>query len=196
MDEHNRLEAAASALAKLGASAPAATAAAATTTTAAATTRRRPGRPRGGAKRASKAAPAASPAATPTATPVKARRKKPGRPKAAARAPLRRSRPCRDSPESRSPNWPPRWGSRRPTSTACCLGWSRRGRWRRRGGGGFRGRGEEAPLRPPRACRPRTPGGVQNAAVSRFRAVARASSTGPSVSLRVMPHTPRSVQPR
>jgi hypothetical protein len=81
VDEHNRLEAAASALAKLGASAPAAAAAAATTTTPAATPRRRPGRPRGSTNRASKATPAASPAATPAATPVKARRKKPGRPK-------------------------------------------------------------------------------------------------------------------
>jgi hypothetical protein len=77
VDEHNRLEAAASALSKLGASAPTTT----TTTTVAATTRRRPGRPRGSTNRASKAAPAASPAATPAATPVKARRKKPGRPK-------------------------------------------------------------------------------------------------------------------
>ena len=81
VDEHNRLEAAASALAKLGVSAPAAAAAAATATTPAATPHRRPGRPRGSATRASKAAPAASPAPTPAATPVKARRKKPGRPK-------------------------------------------------------------------------------------------------------------------
>jgi hypothetical protein len=81
VDEHNRLEAAASALAKLGAPAPAAAAAAATTTTPAATPRRRPGRPRGSTNRASRATPAASPAATPAATPVKARRKKPGRPK-------------------------------------------------------------------------------------------------------------------
>ena len=72
VDEHNRLEAAASALGKLGASAPTTT-----TTTVAATTRRRPGRPRGSTNRASKAAPAA----TPAAAPVKARRKKPGRPK-------------------------------------------------------------------------------------------------------------------
>jgi ribosomal protein S25 len=76
VDEHNRLEAAASALAKLGAPAPAATAAAATTTTPAATPRRRPGRPRGSTNRASRATPAASPAATPAATPVKAAPKK------------------------------------------------------------------------------------------------------------------------
>jgi ribosomal protein S25 len=75
VDEHNRLEAAASALAKLGAPAPAAAAAAATTTLAA-TPRRRPGRPRGSINRASKAAPAASAAATPAATPVKAAPKK------------------------------------------------------------------------------------------------------------------------
>jgi hypothetical protein len=80
VDEHNRLKAAAAALAKLGASAPAG-ATTTTTTTLAATPRRRPGRPRGSAKRASKAAPAASPAPTPAATPVKARPKKPGRPK-------------------------------------------------------------------------------------------------------------------
>ncbi len=76
VEEHRRLEAAAAALAKLGASAPA-SATTTTTTTVAATTRRRPGRPRGSAKRASKAAPAASP----VPTPGKARRKKPGRPK-------------------------------------------------------------------------------------------------------------------
>ena len=68
VDEYRRLEAAASALAKLGASAPAATT---TTTTVAATTRRRPGRPRGSVNRASTAAPAA--------TPVKAAHAKPSR---------------------------------------------------------------------------------------------------------------------
>ncbi len=67
VDEHRRLEAAATALGKLGS-----TPATANTTTVAATTRRRPGRPRGSAKRASKAAPAASPAPTPAAAPVKA----------------------------------------------------------------------------------------------------------------------------
>ena len=65
VEEHRRLDAAAAALGKLGASAPAGA------TTVAATTRRRPGRPRGSASRASKAAPAASPAPTPAATPVK-----------------------------------------------------------------------------------------------------------------------------
>jgi hypothetical protein len=65
VDEHNRLEAAASALAGVGGSTSAAT-------TAAAPRRRGPGRPRGSANRASKAAPAASS--------VKATRKKPGRP--------------------------------------------------------------------------------------------------------------------
>ncbi len=71
VDEHRRLEAAAAALGKLGASAPAAT------TNAAAPRRRGPGRRRRSVNRASKAAPAA----TPAATPVKATRKKPGRPK-------------------------------------------------------------------------------------------------------------------
>jgi hypothetical protein len=64
VDEYSRLEAAASALAKVGRSAPA--------TTAAAPRRRGLGRPRGSVNRGSKAAPAA--------TPVKAARKKPGRP--------------------------------------------------------------------------------------------------------------------
>jgi ribosomal protein S25 len=68
--EHNRLQAAASALAKLGASAPAAA-------TVAPTTRRRSVRPRGSANRASKAAPAASPAPTPVkAAPKKAASRK------------------------------------------------------------------------------------------------------------------------
>jgi hypothetical protein len=74
VEEHRRLKAAAAALGKLGASAPAAA-----TTTVATATRRRPGRPRGSAKRASTPAPAASPAPTPAATPVKAAPKKPGR---------------------------------------------------------------------------------------------------------------------
>ena len=75
VDEYSRLQAAASALAKVGGSAPAATTTATSTT---APRRRGPGRPRGSgpANRASKAAPAA----TPAATPVKAARKKPGRP--------------------------------------------------------------------------------------------------------------------
>jgi len=73
VDEYNRLEAAASALAGVSRSTSA-------TTTAAAPRRRGPGRPRGSVKRASKAAPASTPAATPAATPVKAARKKPGRP--------------------------------------------------------------------------------------------------------------------
>ena len=68
VDEHNRLEAAASALAGLGGSARAAIA-----TVTAAPRRRGPGRPRGSVSSASKAA------ATSTATP-KAGRKKPGRP--------------------------------------------------------------------------------------------------------------------
>jgi len=69
VDEHNRLEAAASALAAIDGSAPAA----ATTTagTAAATPRRGPGRPRDSVNRASTAAPAT--------TTVKAARTKPGR---------------------------------------------------------------------------------------------------------------------
>jgi hypothetical protein len=63
VDEYGRLEAAASALARAGAS-----------TSASATVRRRgPGRPRGSVNRASKAVPAA--------TPARAARKKPGRPK-------------------------------------------------------------------------------------------------------------------
>jgi hypothetical protein len=78
VDEYSRLHAAASALAKVGGSAPAGTAAAAPR-------RRGPGRPRGSVNLASKAtpasSPAATPAATPVATPVKAARKKPGRPK-------------------------------------------------------------------------------------------------------------------
>ena len=72
VEEYSRLEAAASALAKVGGSAPAA---------AATTPRRRgPGRPRGSVKRASKAAPATPAAATPAASSVKATPKKPGRP--------------------------------------------------------------------------------------------------------------------
>jgi len=74
VDEYSRLQAAASALAKVGGSAPASTAAAAPR-------RRGPGRPRGSVNLASKATPASAPAATPIATPVKAARKKPGRPK-------------------------------------------------------------------------------------------------------------------
>jgi hypothetical protein len=80
VDEHTRLQAAVSALAKLGGSATPAT-----TTTAAAPRRKKgPGRPRGSVNRASKAAAAAAeaPAATPpAATTVKPARKKPGRPK-------------------------------------------------------------------------------------------------------------------
>jgi hypothetical protein len=69
VDEYSRLEAAASALAGVGGSAPAA----ATT----APRRRGPGRPRGSVNRTSKAAPAA--------TTVKTTRKKPGRPKKVGR---------------------------------------------------------------------------------------------------------------
>jgi hypothetical protein len=77
VDEYSRLEAAASALAKLGRSAPTTI----TTTTNSAPRRRGPGRPRRSAKAVrSEAAPAAGPVAAPTATPVKAARKKPGRP--------------------------------------------------------------------------------------------------------------------
>jgi len=76
VDEYSRLEAAASALAKLGGSAPTAF-----TTTNSAPRRRGPGRPRRSAKAVrSEAAPAASPVVAPAATPVKAARKKPGRP--------------------------------------------------------------------------------------------------------------------
>jgi hypothetical protein len=67
VDEYSRLEAAASALAKVGGSAPAA---------ATAPRRRGPGRPRSSVNRASKAA--APGAEAPAATPVKAARKKPG----------------------------------------------------------------------------------------------------------------------
>jgi hypothetical protein len=75
VDEYKRLEAAVSALAKLGGSAPAAADATAT-----APRRRGPGRPRGSVNRASKATPVSAPAAAPAATPAKAARKKPGRP--------------------------------------------------------------------------------------------------------------------
>jgi hypothetical protein len=76
VDEYSRLEAAASALANLGGSAPTAI------TTNSAPRRRGPGRPRRSAKAVrSGAAPAASPVApAPAATPVRAARKKPGRP--------------------------------------------------------------------------------------------------------------------
>ncbi len=74
VDEYRHLEAAASALAGVDRSAPAA---AANTTTPAATPRRRPGRPRGSVSRASTPAPAT--AASPAATPVKAAPTKPGR---------------------------------------------------------------------------------------------------------------------
>jgi hypothetical protein len=80
VDEHNRLQAAVSALAKLGGS----TATAPSATAAAAPRRKKgPGRPRGSVNRASKAAVAsvAAAAETPAATPVKPARKKPGRPK-------------------------------------------------------------------------------------------------------------------
>jgi hypothetical protein len=79
VDEFNRLQHAASALAKvIGSAASDATSAAAATVT----RRRRGGRPRssGSAKRASKATSAAAAAAAPAATPAKAARKKPGRP--------------------------------------------------------------------------------------------------------------------
>jgi hypothetical protein len=76
VDEYNRLEAAVSALAKVGGSAPAS--AAGTTT---APRRRGPGRRRGSVNRASKATAASTSAATaPAATPAKAARKKLGRP--------------------------------------------------------------------------------------------------------------------
>lgn len=77
VDEHKRLEQAASALASVGG----AISSAATTTTKAATTRKKrgPGRPRGAGAR--KKAAAATPAAAPTAT-----RKKPGRPAGKRRA--------------------------------------------------------------------------------------------------------------
>jgi hypothetical protein len=65
VDEYSRLEAAASALAGVGGSAP--------TVTTATPRRRGPGRPRGSVNRAGTAAP--------TATPVKAARKRPGRAK-------------------------------------------------------------------------------------------------------------------
>ena len=73
VDEYSRLEAAASALAGVGGSAPAATTAA--------PRRRGPGRPRGSVNRTSKAASAT--------TPVKTTRKKPGRPKKVGRPPGR-----------------------------------------------------------------------------------------------------------
>ena len=107
VDEHRRLEAAASALAKLGASAPAAR------------LRRSPPWPpplaadrdaRGEAPnvRAKQPQP---PLQRPLRPPPRSKldAKNQVAPRAAARAPLRRSRPCRDSPASRSPNWPPRW---------------------------------------------------------------------------------------
>ena len=76
VDEYSRLDAAASALAKLGGSAPTAI-----TTTNSAPRRPGPGRPRRSAKAVrSEAASAASPVAAPAATPVKVARKKPGRP--------------------------------------------------------------------------------------------------------------------
>jgi hypothetical protein len=74
VDEYSRLEAAASALAAVGGSAPATA-----TATTAAPRRRGPGRPRGSVSRRRKATVAAAPAATA----VKATRKKPGRPKKA-----------------------------------------------------------------------------------------------------------------
>jgi hypothetical protein len=73
VDEYSRLEAAASALAGVGGSAPAAA------TTTAAPRRRGPGRPRGSVNRASKAAATSAPAAA-ASTPAKAGRKKRGRP--------------------------------------------------------------------------------------------------------------------
>jgi hypothetical protein len=83
VDEYSRLEAAASALAKVGGSAPAA----ATTNATAPRRKKGPGRPRGSINRASKATAASTPAAsapaasTPAAsTNAKAGRKKVGRP--------------------------------------------------------------------------------------------------------------------
>jgi hypothetical protein len=72
VDEYSRLEAAASALAGVGGSAPAAA-------TTAAPRRRGPGRPRGSVNRASKAAATSAPAAA-ASTPAKAGRNKRGRP--------------------------------------------------------------------------------------------------------------------
>ena len=79
VEEYSRLEAAASALAKTGGSAPAT----ATASNNIAPRRRGPGRPRGSVNSGSKAAeaaPATASATAPVANPVKAARKKAGRP--------------------------------------------------------------------------------------------------------------------
>ena len=158
VDEFNRLEEAASALAGVVGSA-------ASEASDIITRRRGPGRPRG--TRARKAsAPGADRHATATRTTRTRRKAKraaakpkatapranragppnvaPGAAKAAARAQPRRCRSCRVSPASRSPSWPRRWGSSRTTSTACSPAWSRKKRWRRKTGAGTRG-AERAP---------------------------------------------------
>lgn len=158
VDEYNHLKNAALALADvIGSAVSEATSAAAATVT----RRHRRRRPRGSgsAKRAIKAAPAAAAANTPVAAPVKATRRKRGRPpgrKEVGRPPGKVSRPSgrpkarggrpkgsgtraaqalslvRDSRASPFPNSPPRWASKRTTSTACSPASSRKARFARR----------------------------------------------------------------
>jgi hypothetical protein len=108
VDEYQRLEAAASALAGVGGSASSASSAVATPR------RRGPGRPRGSVNRTSAKAPeTATPAATATATaPAKAGRKKPGRPPG-------RKKPGRPagSSSSSSSSTPRRAGRRKGSGT-------------------------------------------------------------------------------
>ncbi len=104
VDEYQRLEAAASALAGVGGSASSAS------SVATAPRRRGPGRPRGSVNRTSaKATETAAPAAT-AAAPAKAGRKKPGRPPG-------RKKPGRPAGSSSSSSTPRRAGRRKGSGT-------------------------------------------------------------------------------
>lgn len=109
VDEYQRLDAAASALAGVGGSASSASSAVTTPR------RRGPGRPRGSVNRTSaKAKGAATPAATATAAaPAKTGRKKPGRPPGRKKA----GRPAGSSSSSSSSSTPRRAGRRKGSGT-------------------------------------------------------------------------------
>ena len=125
VDEFNRLEAAASALAGVGGST------ASSRRQRQRTRRRGPGRPRGTGHAQKSSAPQSRHSDSSGAETRRANRGRPakrraGRAKAAARARPRRCRSCRVSRASRSPSWQPRWASSRTTCTACCPAWSRK----------------------------------------------------------------------
>jgi hypothetical protein len=114
VDEYSQLEAAASALAEVGGSAP----------TAATPRRRGPGRPRGSGKRSRKAtqastpatsAPATAAAATADATPAVVERKKPGRPKGSGKKVGRPPGSGKKAGRSKSKAGRPKGGGKRAT---------------------------------------------------------------------------------